>query len=119
MLITHLLSHFAACGGGGFLSFPHWYDHLPSTTVGGLCTPQIKTINDFWIIVANIIEILLRIASLVAVIFVIIGGFSYITSQGEPNKTAQARDTLINALAGLAIAVVAATLVGFIAGRIS
>jgi ABC-type nitrate/sulfonate/bicarbonate transport system permease component len=45
------------------------------------------------------------------------GGFQFVTSQGEPGKTAKARDTIVSALAGLAIAVVAAILVGFIAGR--
>jgi hypothetical protein len=119
MLITHLLTHFAACGGGSFLSFPHWYTYLGSQTVNGICSPQIKSLNDIWLIVAAIIEILLRVAALIAVLFVILGGFSYITSQGEPSKTAQARDTIVSALGGLAISVVAAALVGFIAGRIS
>jgi type IV secretion system pilin len=120
MLVTSLLSRFAACGGGSFLGFPAWYSYLPaSKTVNGICAPQLRTINDVWLIVAAIIEILLRVAALVAVVYVILGGFSYITSQGDPSKTAKARDTIISALAGLTVAVVAASLIGFIAGRIT
>jgi hypothetical protein len=109
----------AACSGGSFLGFPTWYKYLPSTNVNGLCSPSINSLSDIWLIVAAVIEILLRVAALVAVGFVIYGGFSYIISQGEPSKTAQARTTLINALAGLAIAVLAAVVVSFIAGSIN
>ena len=48
---------------------------------------------------------------------VIYGGIEFIMSQGEPDKANKARGTVINALIGLVIAVAAATLVTFIAGR--
>jgi uncharacterized membrane protein YphA (DoxX/SURF4 family) len=69
--------------------------------------------------VAAVIEILLRLAAIVAVGYTLYGGFLYMTSQGESGKTAQAKDTIIDALAGLVIAVMAAVVIGFIAGRIS
>jgi hypothetical protein len=119
MMFFQLLSHFAAsCSStSSFLAFPTWYEYLPSTTVGGICTPQLNTLTDVWLIVAAAIEILLRVAALVAVGYTMYGGFRFITSQGEPGKTAQARDTIINGLAGLAIAVISGILVGFVAGR--
>lgn len=120
-MITNLISHFATvCPGGGFLGLPTWYEYLSGTTdsVTHLCTPQISGLMDIWLIVAAVIDILLRIAALVAVAFVIYGGFSYITSQGEPDKTSQARGTIISALVGLVIAVMAAVIVGFIATSI-
>ncbi|MGC1176498.1 MAG: hypothetical protein WA843_00345 [Candidatus Saccharimonadales bacterium] len=118
-MITSLLSHFAAsCSGGGFLGFHTWYEYLPGTTSNGLCSPQLTSLNDVWLVVAAIIEIMLRVAAIVAVIFVIYGGFSYITSQGEPEKTGQAKSMLTNALVGLAIAVMAAAIVSFIAKSI-
>jgi type IV secretory pathway VirB2 component (pilin) len=76
-------------------------------------------LTDIWLIVAAITEILLRLAALIAVIMVIVGGVSYITSQGDPNKTKQALNTIINSLIGLVISVAAATIVTFIAGRFS
>lgn len=101
------------------LGFPTWYSYLPSTTVGGLCSPQISSLSDIWLIAAAIIEIMLRISALVAVGFVMYGGLTYMTSQGEPDKTAKARTTIVNALAGLVVAILAAIVIGFIAGSVT
>lgn len=120
-MINNLISHFAAtCSGGGFLGFPTWYHYLQGTTdsTTKLCTPQINSLSDTWLIVAAVIEILLRIAAMVSVVFVMYGGFNYLTSQGEPDKTARARSTIINALIGLVVAVMATIVVSFIAGSI-
>lgn len=51
--------------------------------------------------------------------FVIVGAAKYITSQGEPDRAKQARDSIINALIGLAIAIVAAGVVSFIGNKLS
>jgi hypothetical protein len=126
MFLT-LITRFAVAppcrGGGNFLGFPKWYKYLPGTTatVNGvkLCSPQLTSLSDIWLIAAAIIEVLLRVAGMAAVIFVIYGAISYITSQGEPDKTAKARDTIVNALIGLAIAVMAAAIVGYLAGHIT
>lgn len=113
-----LFTHFAACSGGSFLGFPKWYAYLGSTTdYNGACTPAISNINDVWLIVAAIIEILLRVAGLAAVILVIYGGTQYMTSQGEPDKTSKAKATILNAIIGLAIAILAGGIVNFVAGR--
>ena len=119
--MIQLFTNFAACGGGNFLLFPSWYHYLPSTNdpTTGLCTPSLTNITDVWLIIAAVIEILLRIAGLAAVVLVVYGGIQYTTSQGEPDKTSKARTTIINALTGLAIAVLAASAVAFIAGRFS
>lgn len=115
-MVNGLFTHFAAaCSNGSFLGFPTWYHYLQITSD---CSPQINGISDIWLILSAVIEILLRVASLVAVVFVIIGGFNYITSQGEPDNTAKARGAIINALIGLSIAVLAAVIIGFIAGSI-
>lgn len=95
--------------------FPTWYEYLPKTMTSGTCQPAIHSLTDIWLIVAAIIEILLRLAALAAVVFIIYGGIMFTTSQGSPDQTAQARSTIINALIGLAFAVSAALLVGFLA----
>ncbi|MDL2363275.1 MAG: hypothetical protein QFB86_02765, partial [Patescibacteria group bacterium] len=105
-MITQLITQFAApCPGGSFLGFPHWYKYLDGKVVNGLCGPQLHGLNDVWLIVAAIIEIMLKLSAIVAVGFVIYGGISYIVSQGESEKTARARGTIVNALLGLAIAI--------------
>jgi hypothetical protein len=121
-MVNGLLSHFAAsCGGGGFLGFPTWYKYLPGTTdpTTHLCSPQLTRLSDVWLILAAVIEILLRVAAIVAVIFVIYGAISYVISQGDPDKTARAKGTIVNSLVGLAISVMAAAIVTFIAGSIT
>lgn len=107
-------------GGGGFLGFPPWYAYLNGTIDShGACLPAFQGIGDVWLVVAAVIEILLRIAAIVAVIMIIYGGFSYTTSQGDPEGTKKARNTLTNALIGLAVAVSAAAIVSFIAKSIT
>lgn len=105
---------FAAACHTDFFGFPAWYKYLDHPN----CMPQIHNVSDIWLIVAAIIEIALRIAALVAVIFVIYGGFSYTTSQGDPEGTGKAKGTIVNAVIGLAISVMAAAIVSFVAGKI-
>jgi ABC-type Fe3+ transport system permease subunit len=108
---------------GSFLGFPTWYKYLPGIEAFNgkgqptSCIPQVSQLADVWLIVAAFVEILLRIAGLAAIVFVIYGGIQYINSHGEPDKTNRARQTIINALAGLVIAVGATVLVTFFAGR--
>lgn len=104
------------CQGGSFFGFPAWYKYLRSSDPT-ICTPALDGINDIWLIVMAIIEILLRVAILAAIIYVLIGGFKFITSRDSPDKTANARHTVFDALIGLVIAVAATALVSFVAGR--
>lgn len=106
---------FAAACHTDFFGFPTWYKYLDLQS----CQPQIHSITDIWLIVAAIIEICLRVAAIVAVVFIIYGGFNYTTSQGDPEGTAKAKSTLVNALVGLALAVTAAAIVSFIAKSIN
>lgn len=113
-----------------FLGFlPRWYEHLQYTAKtfwDGSQHCEIQLANsaghlDFqqlWVIGLTAIDILLRIGGLVAVGFIIYGGFRYITSQGEPENTRAAQGTVVNALIGLGITIIAASIVSFIAGRL-
>jgi hypothetical protein len=77
-----------------------------------------KTASPFLLIGLAILQDLVRVAALVAVGFVIFGGFKYITSQGAPEDTKEALKTIINALIGLAFAILAAGIVGFIGSKL-
>lgn len=110
--------------GGGFLGFPTWYKYLKgqsgidknNVSQKDTCQPVLGSINSIYGIIAAVIEILLRIASLVAIGFVVFGGIKYTLSQGAPDKTKEAQSTIINALIGLVIAIIATALVNFVAG---
>jgi hypothetical protein len=70
------------------------------------------------LIVLAILDDLIRVAALIALGFIIFGGIRYVTSQGAPEDTKEARQTIINALIGLTIALVAVALVSFIGAKL-
>lgn len=51
---------------------------------------------------------------IVAVIFLIVGGFQYLTAGGDPEKQTGARSRIIYSLIGVAVAVLALTLIRII-----
>lgn len=61
-----------------------------------------------------VIDMLLRIGALVAVAFIIMGGYRYMSSQGEPKNLEAAMATIVNAAIGLGIVLTATVLVAFI-----
>lgn len=77
----------------------------------------IDELNDFLTLAQNVVQILLAIGSLIAVGFVIWGGIQYILSTGDPGKIKKAKDTIVNAIAGLVITILAFGVVSFISGR--
>ncbi len=105
--------------GGGFFGFPTWYKYLGGNLdyVSNTCSPKVTGLSDIWLIVAAVIEILLRAATIAAIGLVLYGGALLVVGQGEPDKVAKARSTILNALIGLVITLVATGLVTYIAGR--
>lgn len=69
-------------------------------------------------IIINILNAIIAVAGLVAVIFIIIGGFNYMTSAGDSGKTKKAKDTILYAVIGLVICVLAFAIVNFVIGNI-
>jgi hypothetical protein len=110
----------------GFLGLKPWYHYLELDSNCDIKDfnffppngddPLIK--SDVPLVLLAVIDDLLRIAGLVAVAFVIIGAINYITSQGNPEDTAKAQSTIVNALIGLAISIVAVAFVSFIGSKL-
>jgi hypothetical protein len=69
-------------------------------------------------VVLALIDILIRLGGIVAVVFIMLGGYKYITSQGDGNGTKQAMTTIINAAIGLVIVIFASAIVSFVGGRL-
>jgi ABC-type Fe3+ transport system permease subunit len=84
---------------------------------GGDCdkTKAGKSLADLASSIINIISILLGI---VAVIMIIVGGFKYVTSNGDSNAITSARNTVIYALVGLIVAALAQFLVKYVLANI-
>jgi len=125
-LVHSMLTNFAAiqCSkDSNFFKFPTWYKYLNPhivTSSGGnqVCMIDFVFPTSLPAIALAIVDILLRIAALVAVGYVIYGGFRYTTSQGEPAELAAARSTIIGALVGLAICTLASVTVSFLGNKI-
>jgi len=96
---------------------PTWYQYI---TFSDNCSVKLDISDNpqnLWLIGFGIIDILLRLAGLIAVGFIMYGGFRFVTSQGEAEGIKAARSTILNAIIGLAITIFASTLVTFIAGK--
>lgn len=64
--------------------------------------------------VLTILNSIIAVSGVIAVIFVIIGGVSYMTSAGDPGKAKKAKDTILYALIGMVICVLAFAIVNFV-----
>ena len=122
------LFHFfaAGCSTPNFFKFPSWYTYLGSrmevSSATNRCELRDLTNQEFIqsipLIFLAFVDIALRIAALVAIGYVIWGGIQFVIAQGESDKTKKARQTVINALIGLVIALVATAVVTFVGSRI-
>lgn len=133
------------CDGKPFLDrsilgIPYWYKYLngqkdliiyegsgtdPGTQGASGCTPTLRNSdgdldpNAFLGIGLAVLEGAMVLAGVVAVIMVIWGSYQYVLTQGESDKAASARKTVINAAIGLVIVIVATRVVSFIATRLT
>jgi len=64
--------------------------------------------------ISSIVSILSLIVGIVAIIMIIFAGFKYLTSGGEAGRVSSAKNTLLYALIGLAVAALAQVLVNFV-----
>ncbi len=108
------------CKGGDFFGLPPWYKYLQCDKDStGALSPIFHFPADIWLIAVAIVEMLLRIGGMAAVGYVIYGSIRYITSQGEAENTAAAKSTIMNAIIGLVIILVALVAVNFVGGQLS
>lgn len=68
------------------------------------------------------IEIVLQIVFVtmgaISILVLAIAGLQYVLSNGDPQKTARAKDTIIYAVVGLVVAIMSFTIVTFVLGRL-
>jgi len=118
------------CSGSSstFLGLPTWYKYLDYSyeeaqydesgdveVVPASCEVNVNFPEDIGKIILALIEILLYLGGIIAMVIMLVGGFKYMTSQGNPDATKSARNTIQNAFIGLVISIFASVTVGFIA----
>jgi len=124
MYFAHIWSYLAAapCPPKNFLGLSPWWKYINNTSHFKGCELKKFTLlpphSDVPLVLLAIIDDLLRIAGMVAVGFVIAGAIKYITSQGNPEDTASAQSTLVNALIGMVIAIVAIGFVSYLGNQL-
>lgn len=72
------------------------------------------TTDDLLGTVKNVINVILGILGVVAVVVIILGGFTFITSQGDAGKVMKGRNTILWGVVGLIVALLAFTIVNFV-----
>lgn len=118
-MLHSLLTRFAdTCTPKSIGILPTWYKYLNGEDIAGKCTPIFNLETDIPRILLALLEIALFIGGIVGVLFIVYGGFQYLTSQGEPDKAKNARTTIVNALVGLVIASVASAIVNLIGNNL-
>lgn len=70
-------------------------------------------------IVSKIINYLLYAVGIASVVMLIFGGFKYITSGGDSGKVGEAKNTILYAIIGLVVAILAWAIVSFITKQFS
>lgn len=69
-------------------------------------------------ILSVIVQTLVFIVGGISMIMIVIGGLRYVTSAGDPNTTKAAKDTVLYAVIGIVVAVLAQGLVTFVLSRV-
>lgn len=65
-----------------------------------------------------LLNILFGVAGALAILFIVLGGFRYVISDGDAQEAARARNTIIYAAVGLLLIVMAAAIVNFVVGKL-
>ena len=69
--------------------------------------------------VSKVLNLVLGLAGGVALLVIVLAGFRFVTSQGNPDATAKSRNTIIYALIGLVVCTLAYSIVTFVLERLS
>lgn len=113
---------YAACPDA-VLGIPTWYRGLVEGA--DTCTVKVPAQDDedgmakfITKLALNVVQILFMIVAYIAVFFIIKGGIAYISSAGSPDGIASAKKSILNAVIGLIISGLSASIVNLIAGAI-
>lgn len=69
-------------------------------------------------IILKVVKIILIAAGVLAILMIMLGGWAYITSQGDPQKLKGAKDTILYAIIGLVVAIMARAILSVVLKKI-
>ncbi len=88
-----------------------WLSEKDSSNIN---IPRANATNTF----SGVYDLVFAVVGGISLIILIIAGIRFITSQGDPNATAKARNTIIYAAIGLAVSISAFTIVKFVIDKL-
>lgn len=77
--------------------------------------PKVDTSGDP---IGKALQLVFGIAGAISVIVIMIGAFQYVISQGNPQSINKAKDTILYAIIGLVICILAYVIVGFVVNNV-
>ncbi len=94
---------------------PLAFAQFQTPSAGGTNLPNDTSLSGF---ILKIINIALTVAGLIAVLFLIIGGFRYITSAGNEETAESAKKIIINAIIGVVVIILSFVIVRVISNAL-
>jgi hypothetical protein len=91
--------------------------YILATNISGGSLPKVD-VSDNGSTIPTILGIAFGLAGGLALLMITVSGLRYILSAGDPQKAAKAREGIIYALVGLAIAIAAESIVYFVASQV-
>src|SRR3990167_4595331 len=98
-----------------FALTPVAFAQFQTPSAGGTGLPNDTSVSGF---ILKIINIALAVAGLIAVLYLIIGGFRYITSAGNEETAEQAKKIITNAIIGIVIIILSFVIVRVISNAL-
>lgn len=103
--------------GGTILASPavgavNVFDQCGSNADAAVCKAQNE--DNATSMITIVINILLFVIGIIAVIMIIVGGIRYTLSNGNASSTKEAKDTILYAVIGLIVAMMAYAIVNFV-----
>ena len=74
--------------------------------------------GSLWTTLSTIINVIVGALGVVAVIMIVLGGVQFVTAQGDASRVKKAKDTIMFAVIGLVVAILAWAIVNFVLGSI-
>jgi len=126
ILILIILTFSLSCSGIFFINITNAADGPTLTILPDKDDPLGKkiqegsmTLADIPVYITHATQFFITIAGTISVLFVMIGGYQYLTAFGETDKTGKAKTTIFMALVGLVITLLAWVIVNVVMATIT
>lgn len=89
-------------------------DVFSGSACGGSKLCATKSDNSVMAVIGKVIQVLIWASAIVSVIVIIVGGLMYMLAAGDPGKITKAKDTVLYAVVGLVVSLLAFAIVYFV-----